>query len=283
MKTTELTVLMLVQNDGKYIRAAIDSTLKQSFSNFELFIIDSSSDDAACKVVKTYADERIRYERRDESAADCLNYGLQHAAGRYIARMDAMSIMHQARLQVQLKRMKTNPALAVCATWIQPFKTDGSPVAVKQSFEYLVEQPVLQFLAGNFVSPPTIMLDRRFLYENNLQYESYPLAEDYKLMFETAKIGGDIFIEPQKLLYCRLTEPMPDMRAQMQTQTARIRNEILTCLVQADASDSVQLLYSAFGKLKVDSLIYDNDIFDSFFNLFRNKQKKGTLQFITAV
>lgn len=56
----KLTVAMPVYNDSLYLREAIDSILTQTFTNFELLIIDDGSTDNCQEIIKSYTDPRIR-------------------------------------------------------------------------------------------------------------------------------------------------------------------------------------------------------------------------------
>ena len=57
--TVPITVLMSVYNGEKFLEEAIESILKQTFSNFEFIIIDDGSEDTSLKIIKNFKDKRI--------------------------------------------------------------------------------------------------------------------------------------------------------------------------------------------------------------------------------
>ena len=57
----EITILMPVRNGEKYIKESIDSILKQTFTDFELLIMDDGSTDRTVERIERYTDERIRF------------------------------------------------------------------------------------------------------------------------------------------------------------------------------------------------------------------------------
>ena len=61
MNSPRITVLMPVYNGEKYLKEAIDSVLDQSYSDFELLIIDDGSTDRSVEIIKSFFDPRIRY------------------------------------------------------------------------------------------------------------------------------------------------------------------------------------------------------------------------------
>jgi glycosyltransferase involved in cell wall biosynthesis len=106
----EITVLMPAYNAAKYISPAIISVLKQSFSNFELLIINDGSCDETEQIARSFADERIKIiNQPHQGVAAALNLGLLNAAAALIARFDADDICYPDRLQQQYDFFSSNP------------------------------------------------------------------------------------------------------------------------------------------------------------------------------
>jgi glycosyltransferase involved in cell wall biosynthesis len=106
----EITVLMPAYNAAKYISAAIISVLKQSFSNFELLIINDGSSDETEHIARSFHDERIRIiNQPHQGIAAALNLGLLNAAAALIARFDADDTCYPDRLQQQYDFFNSNP------------------------------------------------------------------------------------------------------------------------------------------------------------------------------
>ena len=118
-KNYPITVLLPVYNGEKYLRAAMDSILNQTFRNFELLVINDGSTDTSEQIILSYKDERIRYVKNEKNIRliATLNKGMELATGKYIARMDADDVCVQQRLQVQLDFMEKNPEVAICGSW----------------------------------------------------------------------------------------------------------------------------------------------------------------------
>ena len=64
----EITVILPVYNCAAYVALAIESILNQTFTNFELLIIDDASTDHTLKIVKSYTDERIRWFTKEKNS-----------------------------------------------------------------------------------------------------------------------------------------------------------------------------------------------------------------------
>lgn len=105
---------MPAYNAGKYIGDAIRSVLEQSFTDFELLIVNDGSTDDIAEVVRSFTDERIiLLEQEHGGVSKALNTGLATAKGKYIARFDADDICFHDRLQKQFQFLEMNPAYVI--------------------------------------------------------------------------------------------------------------------------------------------------------------------------
>jgi glycosyltransferase involved in cell wall biosynthesis len=110
MKDPKITVLMPARDAEKYIAGAICSVLEQTFTDFELLIINDGSTDDTVTIIKQFSDQRIRLiEQAGQGVAIALNNGLQNAKGSYIARFDADDICFPERLEKQASFLDNNP------------------------------------------------------------------------------------------------------------------------------------------------------------------------------
>ncbi|MEO5564239.1 MAG: glycosyltransferase [Chitinophagaceae bacterium] len=115
MSTPVVTILMPAYNAAKYIKDAIQSVLVQSFTDFELLIVDDGSVDDTIAVIQSFTDPRIKFIQRSHNGIACaLNTGLQEAKGQYIARFDADDICMPGRLEKQVAFLKADPGHVLC-------------------------------------------------------------------------------------------------------------------------------------------------------------------------
>ena len=89
-----ISVVMAVYNSERFVSQAIESILKQTFSDFELIIIDDASTDNTSHAIDVFRDKRVIKVRNSSNLGQTksLNIGFAMARGRYIARMDADDI-----------------------------------------------------------------------------------------------------------------------------------------------------------------------------------------------
>jgi glycosyltransferase involved in cell wall biosynthesis len=109
MKSPIVSVIMPLYNARPYVAKAIDSILKQTFSDFEFIIVDDGSMDGSAEVAQRFAkrDQRIRFVRQSNAGVSAAsNRGLALARGEFIARMDHDDISVPTRLEQQVAYLR---------------------------------------------------------------------------------------------------------------------------------------------------------------------------------
>lgn len=110
-----VSIIMPNYNSGEFIKETIDSVLAQTYTNWELIIVDDCSTDDSLAIVKRYADDRIRIIKNEENsgAAISRNRAIESAMGRWIAFLDSDDLWSSNKLSKHLKFMaETNTAFS---------------------------------------------------------------------------------------------------------------------------------------------------------------------------
>lgn len=275
----EISVVMPVYNAEKHIEEALDSIVSQSFTNFECIIVDDGSTDRTLEAIHTFNDSRIIVLEKGHDYISSLNLGMEKSRGKYVARMDADDIMHPDRLRVQHTIMEAEPVITVCGTWMTLFGKEHTLGRTVGSIRGLVDNPLIQFLHGNFISHPTTMIRNDFLKSHQLHYEkNYIYAEDLKLWTDIAKLGGTFFMESQSLLSYRISEEQISNKKMNEQQlvTERILHETLCYLLDLNISFCPELseVYELLKNLQAKGMINFMDILKIFYKiLYKNRNK----------
>jgi glycosyltransferase involved in cell wall biosynthesis len=121
----KVSVLLPVYNGAPWLAEAVQSVLEQSFTDFELIIIDDGSTDCSWDVISTFGDTRIHATRQvNVGLAATLNRGLRLARAPYVARQDQDDWMYPDRLRRQVAYLQENPDCAAVGTWAE-IRVDG--------------------------------------------------------------------------------------------------------------------------------------------------------------
>ena len=109
-----VTVLVSAYNDEPFLGAAIDSLLAQTFTGFELLVVDDASTDRSREVVQRYRDPRVRLlvNERNLGIGASLNRGLATIRTEYVARLDGNDLSFPQRLERQVAFLDAHPDVA---------------------------------------------------------------------------------------------------------------------------------------------------------------------------
>ncbi|MBD1424938.1 glycosyltransferase family 2 protein [Sphingobacterium arenae] len=114
-KKIQITVFMAAYNAADYIAASIESVLEQTYTNFELLIVDDGSTDNTVEIIRSFEDPRIRFIQNDGNKGQpyTRNLALKEANGEFLAVLDSDDIAFPNRLEIQLQHFLNRPQLAV--------------------------------------------------------------------------------------------------------------------------------------------------------------------------
>lgn len=117
-QTPAVSIILPVYNAGKFLKATIQSVLAQTFTDFELIIINDGSTDLSEEIIQKFTDPRIIYlYQNNQGLGQTLANALQMARGNLIARQDADDIALPTRLEKQIEFMRNHPEIVLLGTW----------------------------------------------------------------------------------------------------------------------------------------------------------------------
>lgn len=192
---------MPAYNAEEFIREAIDSVLAQTFTDFELVIVDDGSTDSTGEIINSYSDERIKYFRKQHcGVANALNYGIKRCVGDYIARFDADDIMFSDRLEYQVATMDANVNVDIAGFGMQ--WGNGKPEP--EYFTPITRALTIDlFKKGNPMSHPTVIMRSKSILSLPFIYEPYYSCEDFKLWLTAIHKGLTIATFSKPVIWYR--------------------------------------------------------------------------------
>jgi len=219
-----VSVLMPVFNGERYLREAIDSMLNQTYSHFELIILNDGSSDRSQSILDSYTDKRIRLLKHNtnQGLTTSRNELVAAARGKYIAFLDCDDIALPDRLALQVKYMERNIADIIGADHFTLYQSTGRIKRSKQSYR----DPDIRALLC-ICSPlcnPAVMGVARVFKEHPYRPDT-EVAEDYALWQELALAGYRFANLKSIAIYYRVHETQI-------SQASAERNQVLFSLLQ---------------------------------------------------
>jgi glycosyltransferase involved in cell wall biosynthesis len=228
--TPLLSVVMPVRNGARWLGEAIDSVVKQTFSDLELLVIDDGSTDETPQILSAWSrrDDRIRVlSQHGLGLVAALNYGFAQARGPFIARLDADDRAAPERLERQIRVLDSEPSLGLLGSWAQRTDEHGRPrgyLRPETDPEKLVD---ILTRANPFVHS-TIVLRTEIARGLGGYRPAFEAAEDYDLWLRMSEVTS----------VANLPEPLVQYRRHGSNVTARkaIRQSFSARLAQRAAS-----------------------------------------------
>jgi glycosyltransferase involved in cell wall biosynthesis len=178
----KVTVVIPVCNREKYVGEAIESILAQTFSDFELLVIDDGSTDRSREVVQSYHDPRIRLVCNETNlgVAKTRNRGIHLARGEYLAVLDSDDWAHPERLGKQVAFLDSHPDYAAVGAWIAWMDGEGRSLRRVRRKPVLPDEIAALRLFRQGIENSASMARTVVLREYGHQ-EQYNLSEDFDL------------------------------------------------------------------------------------------------------
>lgn len=206
-----VSVIVPAYNCATYLPRAIESVLAQSFTDFELLVVDDGSTDDTANVTNRYsADRRVRFVRHGENTGPSAtrNRGIRLSSGDLVAFLDADDDWARGKLEAQVKALASEEAdvCGVGCRWLMP---GGREVIVSKEPPFSGDGLYRELLFRNTIpgSSSSIMVRRRCFDEVGLFDEELRAVEDRDMWLRLAARFRFVFVtEPLVSINRRRTD-----------------------------------------------------------------------------
>ncbi len=169
-----VSIIMPLKNGMPFLEETLDSIKNQTFSNWELLIIDANSIDGSLELIKSYNERRFKVITKDLGPGLARNYGISVAEGEYIAFVDADDVWDQEKLDIQLAAMINNNFLFTYTnySWI-----DNTANFIGKNKYFISKMNFHKFFSKRIIVMSSVMVKKNILKDLNFNdYDGY--AED---------------------------------------------------------------------------------------------------------
>ncbi len=230
MNNPKVSVLLPVYNAERFLALSIESILSQTFSDFELIVIDDCSRDASWHIIEAFArkDGRVVAVKNDSNLnlTATLNKGIAMSKGEYVARMDHDDISTPDRLEKQVQLLDEHPDVGIVGGDIDIIDEDGNIFGRRQ---YNRTDPAIRekiFWYSPFCHP-AVMIRRASLDAAGYYDHRYAPADDYELYFRLGMKSRFANLDATVLRYriVRRTSMTTGGTRKMEKQTIAVRRK----------------------------------------------------------
>lgn len=144
MQPVKVSVIMPAYNRETYIRESIDSVLAQSFTDFELIVVDDGSTDATAAIVESYTDRRIRLIRQSNGGVSVArNTGLEAARGRFITFLDSDDLYYPDFLNTLFRLIRSTKTDMVFCDFSESYQAEDMKIFNLRKIRYFIKEKLL--------------------------------------------------------------------------------------------------------------------------------------------
>jgi len=200
--TPSLSVLFCVYNGENYLNEAVRSILTQTFSDFEMVVVDDGSTDATSTILDSFVDSRIVRLRNatNRGLVASLNVAIAHSHGKYLVRMDADDFSLPDRFQHQFDYMELHPEVGVLGCWMEQIDEESGyrEILKAPSEHHLIRW---KMLFETVVFHATVMMRRDLVISEGGYDEHFLHIEDTELWSRLILVTR--FANLEEVLYVR--------------------------------------------------------------------------------
>ncbi len=203
----EVSVIIPTYNVCKFIDKTLDSVLTQTYSDFEVIVVDDGSTDQTVSIIKQYCGkhpEKIRLILKENSGpGSARNVGIRAAAGEYIAFIDADDLWLPQKLEKQIAYFKTQSSeVGLVYTDARKFDDDGIWVLPEKYRRKRSEGWIYkELLKRNMIPNQSVIARKKCFDDVGLFDESLELIEDHDMWLRIAMKYKIVFLDEVLSLY----------------------------------------------------------------------------------
>lgn len=202
MNTPLVSVVVPIHNGAQWLGQTLDSLFAQTYSHFEVVLVNDASTDNLREVLASFHDARLRvvHLQKNVGVSAARNQGIELAKGEFIAFCDADDLCQPQRFERQLTFLEQHPDIGLCGSAFSCFDTQDRETVINPASDEEIRKALMQ---GNCFGLSTIMA-RAGIFKAARFDETLYVAEDYELWTQLAASGVRLSNLPESLIRYRL-------------------------------------------------------------------------------
>ena len=183
-----VSVIIPAYNQGHYLGKAIKSVLEQTYTHFEIIVVDDGSTDNTAEVARSFDDARIQYIYQDNRGLSAArNTGLRLAQGEFLSFLDSDDLFLPDKLSLLVRALQADPGWGMAAG--QAVLIDENDAPTGKIYTTPIPEPVEQLLLGNPLHVGSVLVRSIWQDKAGEFDESLRSYEDWDMWLRLARLG----------------------------------------------------------------------------------------------
>jgi glycosyltransferase involved in cell wall biosynthesis len=203
----KVSVVIPAYNAESYLAETLQSVFAQSYSDYEVIVVDDGSNDGTRQVMESFKPRIKALRKANGGPASARNLAIDKSAGEYIAFLDSDDLWVEEKLQMQVEFLDANPDVGLVYGEALMFSGDGDDKRIEGRIGYTGDPSFRLLLYGDFIPNSTVVIRRACVEKVGLLNESRELVavEDYEYWMRIAR-SFPIAAISKPLTYYRLRD-----------------------------------------------------------------------------
>lgn len=206
-KNLKVSIITPIYNCEKFLPKTIECVINQTYTDWEMLLVDDCSPDNSAKIIKKYAkdDNRIKYFKLDKNSGATIarNKALEESKGRFIAYLDADDLWKSEKLEKQVEFMLKNNYPFTCTDYE---KIDESGKSLNKIVKIPKKVNYNLFLRNTIIQTVGVMVDTKLTGKELLKMPNIRRRQDAATWCQLLKNGFDCYEVPENLSYYRVVK-----------------------------------------------------------------------------
>ena len=290
---SKITIVLTTYNRPNYLKLAIDAILSQSFTNFDLVILDNGSDERTSKIINQFKDNRIISLRNELNDFNFVNKAFDYTKNEYLMITHDDDIMEEHLLETQIKKLDSNKKIGMISCCLKLIDEEGKKLnkirpRISKDKIWARHEFLKDFLfKGDILPCPATIFRSSLISNNNLKYnfEVGP-AHDLFLIFKVNLLDYYIYLTKEPMFNYRIHNTQHSNLNRISLEynirphaiklfKSHNLNKIARQYSQASLGMILQLLINDFFVGKLKFVNFQTELF----KLFKNKIKLNIYTF----
>jgi len=186
-----VSVIIPVFNQGRYIERAIRSVLEQTYTEYEIIVIDDGSTDEIASLVNAIDEPRIHYiYQENKGLSGARNTGIRASKGSYLSYLDADDEFLPEKLTLLIDVMQDRPEIGLAAGQAIPVDEQGQQIG--KVFDRGLSEDHALLLLGNPLHVGSVLVSSQWQQRVGFFDEDLRSYEDWDMWLRLAREGGEV-------------------------------------------------------------------------------------------
>ena len=198
MQTPKVSIIIPVYNGANYLREAVDSALKQTYSNVEIIVVNDGSVDDTEEIALSYGDKIRYFKKNNGGVSSALNLGIREMSGEYFSWLSHDDMYRPEKIAEQIKAIekdgKKRFAYGNYTCLYEADKSSQTLTPVNKLYGKLCEKSVFPALF-NLINGCSTLIHKSLFEENGFFDETLDTSQDYDMWFRLLKNEDPVYVE----------------------------------------------------------------------------------------